>query len=184
MGTTRRCMKCCRNLNLNLFDEKPDGSFKSWCIRCCARRGKVLTKMYSRRMAKYGSTKSRKKTKKAYGGNGYSGLCYSTRNLNLKLMGLKTYKHYLYSKMWKSIRVKVFTAKGRICSLCPAKATELHHNRYHIDDLAGRTLEHIHPICNSCHDFIEHGQGNIKRHLHEARSAFNRMKADLLSLAT
>ncbi len=102
----------------------------------------------------------------------YNGMSYASRNLTLTLMGFSGYIKYLNSDLWWDIRTRVMDIKGNRCSLCPAKADQVHHNRYHLEDLLGRNLEHLHPICDDCHEHIEFGPGKVKRHLHEVRAVF------------
>lgn len=163
------CQKC-RKTGMYpwMFDKKSDGSYKWWCRKCCGKRSKVLAKMYARRK----DTGWVKKKHHIPDVTGYDGNCYETRKLNLKLIGFKTYPKYLKSDLWRSVRKRVYAVKGDICSLCPEPATALHHNRYHIDDLSGKTMEHIHPICDTCHEFIEFGKHGKKNSLQKARETF------------
>lgn len=99
------------------------------------------------------------------------GLGYAGRNLILESMGFNTYREYLDSELWARIRRKVYSIKGRDCFLCGSAATALHHNRYHISDLKGKTIKHIHPICRKCHERIEFKKGE-KVSLKKAKKAF------------
>lgn len=172
----RQCQKCKRCLPLNAF------AGKTWCRRCCGRQSKRLKKMYARRLAKHGTTKSRKRRPKLGSmetlviANSCHGESYGSRNTNLAMMGFITYAKYLKSALWERIRKKVFAQKGKHCSLCPQDATIIHHNRYHLEDLTGTTTEHLWPLCEECHGFLEFGPGNAKKPLHEAKATFLRMQ--------
>lgn len=83
------------------------------------------------------------------------GSSYEARNKFLAELRFKDYKSYLKSKLWAKVRAKVFKKKGRVCEICHAHATEVHHSRYHKNDLLGRNLKFLHPICGDCHKNIE-----------------------------
>lgn len=104
-----------------------------------------------------------------------SGRSYSSRDYNLRLLGFASYRAYLDSELWDGIRREVFVARGSVCTLCPERATELHHGRYHRSDLTGLTRKHIHPICRGCHDKIEIRDDRTKRPLEEVVQEFRRL---------
>ena len=79
------------------------------------------------------------------------------RDRRLKAIGFNSYKEYLKSDLWKSIRENVFDVKGKMCAAkdCTAPATQIHHTRYKMEELGGRNLRHLHPLCRDCHYKIE-----------------------------
>ena len=95
------------------------------------------------------------------------GTSYEARNKFLLELKFKDYKSYLKSKLWKRVRAKVFKKKGCACEVCHAYATEIHHSRYHKNDLLGRNLKFLHPLCRECHENIEF-DGEKKLSLKEA----------------
>lgn len=97
---------------------------------------------------------------------------YRERNATLHAMGFKSYRVYLASDLWKLVRSRVFRKKGRICSLCPAPATSVHHNRYHRNDLLGKNLKFLNPICNACHEEIEFSRTGRKKPLENVANHF------------
>ena len=103
------------------------------------------------------------------------GTTYASRNLALKELGFDGYADYLASDLWKSIRVKVYAEFGRQCWACGAPATELHHLRYHRNDLLGKRLKYIKPTCRACHEGVEFRDGK-KTTVLQARHAFNRKR--------
>lgn len=103
--------------------------------------------------------------------HGKNGTGYASRNSYLKNMGFASYADYLKSDLWKDIKSRVFEEKGRDCLICMKPASVLHHLRYHYDDLQGKTLENIVPLCNGCHHDCEFVLG-IKVSLQEAREAY------------
>lgn len=102
---------------------------------------------------------------------------YERRNEVLHSLGFQSYKDYLCSPLWRLIRARVFQQKGRLCLLCGSSATELHHHRYHRNDLIGKKTKFIDPICRECHEKIEFSSGR-KNKLHEAKIAFQRIRSD------
>jgi len=81
---------------------------------------------------------------------------YGRRNAILLEMGFKSYKAYLASDLWKSIRQRVFDRDGGICRLClKRKAKSVHHVTYHEDTLRGETLDQLVSICGGCHVYSE-----------------------------
>lgn len=180
------CEMCNITKKPKKFRANGQGQRLSWCMACCERRansadaqrekkrkGVPSTKPKQRQVFKAPSTPDEgKKYAIVRSDVKYNGLSYLSRNLTLELMGFSNYSDYLGSKRWAKIRKGVFAQKGTKCSLCPAKADQVHHNRYHLEDLLGRNLEHLHPICDDCHEHIEFGPGKVKRHLHEVRAVF------------
>ena len=108
---------------------------------------------------------------------------YARRNAILKKMGFSSYKAYLASDLWKSIRQRVFDRDGGICRLClKRKAKSVHHITYHEDTLRGETLDQLVSICGGCHVYSEFNAKGEKLTYtadigHRARKRFKR-KAD------
>lgn len=96
---------------------------------------------------------------------------YQSRDAVLRRIGFKTYADYLRSGLWRKVRKKVYREKGDSCYLCGSWADALHHNRYHKNDLLGRKLKYIFPVCRYCHEQIEF-DGNTKRHLRQVKAIF------------
>lgn len=88
-----------------------------------------------------------------------SGEDYGSRNHTLKKLGFDTYKDYLKSNLWKKIRTKIMTRANHTCEICHSKATEVHHSRYHRNDLLGKTLKFLHVLCGDCHYNVEFKKG-------------------------
>jgi 5-methylcytosine-specific restriction endonuclease McrA len=86
------------------------------------------------------------------------------RQRSLYYLGFKTYRAYLKSPLWRSIRKRVFALKGRTCSLCPCRANQVHHRRYDRATLSGALLTFLEPICDKCHTEIERTPTGRKRH--------------------
>ncbi len=156
----RICTACRTEKPLDAFDRsnKPDGRLKVMCRDCCR---------CASRIASRAAGEERKLNAK--------GKDYSSRNATLLRLGFATYKEYLQSDLWKEVRKRVYTTKGSACYLCSKPATELHHNRYHKNDLIGKKLKFINPICRQCHEGIEFQDGR-KATLKQAARTFKKIR--------
>lgn len=105
--------------------------------------------------------------------NGWS---YASRSRTLNLMGFRSYAEYLKSDLWRRVRAKVFASKGRACCICGEHATQVHHNRYHRNDLLGKRLRFLNPICGRCHEGIEFLADGNKATVKQAGKAFDRLR--------
>lgn len=103
------------------------------------------------------------------------GHSYEDRNAILKELGFGSYRHYLNSDIWRIVREMVFRVKGRKCFLCGREATQIHHNRYHVNDLIGKRLKYINPVCRDCHEEIEFRDGK-KSTLRQAAKSFRQIR--------
>ena len=72
-------------------------------------------------------------------------------------LGFETYEKYIRSEFWRSIRSRVFEAKGKVCVRCRKEAVQVHHARYDMRTLKGESIEHLHPVCFRCHEYAEYG---------------------------
>lgn len=102
----------------------------------------------------------------------HDGRTYQSRDATLKELGFSSYAEYLNSSLWKQVRTKVFRVKGRSCHLCNGYAGMVHHNRYHKNDLLGKNLSFLFPICAVCHERIEFSKRGKKLDLATAQSRF------------
>ena len=72
------------------------------------------------------------------------------------------YKDYLKSTLWSIIRKTVLERDKHKCVVCHRKATEVHHNSYEIDVLAGADIVPLVSICHWHHHLIEFGDEGKK----------------------
>ncbi len=80
---------------------------------------------------------------------------YLDRNTIIKSLGFASYKKYLQSALWKSIRIVVLT-KHKKCKVClVADSIQVHHKVYSLGNLNGSSLAGLIAICRSCHRKIE-----------------------------
>jgi cytochrome c553 len=149
----KSCLKCQQDKPSEAF-LKANGKVMLWCADCRTENGK---------RSKAGNAPE------VYGND------YASRQRNLKAMGFSTYAEYLASDLWKQVRARVFAAKGRRCVACSNPAEQVHHNRYHANDLSGKQIRYLVPVCRSCHEAAEF-EGGKKVTLRKAKKAINRMR--------
>jgi hypothetical protein len=80
---------------------------------------------------------------------------YAKRDAVLRYLGFASYKAYLKSPLWSSIRQNILERDGHQCRSCARKANQVHHRRYSIEVLRGEALEWLQAICGRCHRGIE-----------------------------
>lgn len=91
---------------------------------------------------------------------------YHRRNARIRRDGLaNSYKDYLQTDLWKSIRERVLLRDGGRCSTCGGLATQAHHTNYTSSTLRGKSITGIFAICRRCHEWIEFNQDGSKAHL-------------------
>ena len=93
----------------------------------------------------------------------------------LKSLGFDSYAEYLRSDLWKEIRKKVFSIKGRICHCCGKRASAVHHTAYTFKSLVGDTrslMANMHPICAKCHKKVHFKPTGEFRKRHGATVSF------------
>ncbi len=98
---------------------------------------------------------------------------YQDRNKILREMGYKTYKDYLESELWESIRERVFKNRGDKCVLCSNPPTCVHHRGYGKAVLLGEELHQLVAICFECHKEVEFKANGDKRTLVQSQSRFD-----------
>ncbi len=92
------------------------------------------------------------------------GLTYSERNAVLSELGFDSYRAYLGSDLWREIRARVFANRGRACWVCRVRwAPIVHHRSYSRENLSGRSIRGMVPVCGKCHQHIETFPGGKKR---------------------
>lgn len=100
---------------------------------------------------------------------------YAGRNETLREMGFATYKLYLASELWASIKARAYARHGRECIICLKRSTELHHFSYSRTVLMGDDLAKIVPICGGCHIKIEFKKNGDKRTLAASQTQYKRL---------
>lgn len=76
---------------------------------------------------------------------------YRYRDDNLLAMGYPSYRAYLKSDLWRSIRARVLAARP-LCEGCAKRqATQVHHRAYDPVTLRGENLNALTAICRRCH---------------------------------
>jgi hypothetical protein len=105
----------------------------------------------------------------------------NSRARTLYYLGFRSYRAYLRSALWRSIRRRVFGLKGRTCSLCHRRATQVHHRSYDRLTLRGVILTYLEPICRYCHEKIEVTPGGRKRGRGAVEAMFKALKRKKLA---
>ena len=100
---------------------------------------------------------------------------YAGRDKALKNLGFASYRDYLNSDLWHSIRESVLQRDNHLCVPCGKKATQVHHMRYTHSVLKGLDLGGLISICGGCHvsaefhydqkNSLSKANGKIKRKL-------------------
>lgn len=81
-------------------------------------------------------------------------IVYEDRKAFLLELGFKSYRSYLASALWKSIKARLLLP-GMKCEYCEKPAVTLHHSSYWPSVLRGESTKPLHPVCNGCHLFGE-----------------------------
>jgi hypothetical protein len=93
---------------------------------------------------------------------------YIKRDGELSSIGFESYREYLDSDEWKSIRHEVLSESGSCC-MCNETASQVHHFSYEREVLIGLVRELLFPVCDDCHQLIEFSGGK-KRTLRESQT--------------
>lgn len=81
----------------------------------------------------------------------------------LKSIGFSSYRAYLNSELWATIRGRVLSASPN-CRMCGGEARCVHHRSYDRDTLRGERDSSLTPLCLRCHEKIEFkGDGGKRR---------------------
>lgn len=104
---------------------------------------------------------------------------YFQRNNLLKQLGFESYTEYRQSEVWKTARAEAFLTYGNRCFLCQKAATLIHHHKYTLRNLSGRSMRALYPLCDACHTHIEIAPDGTKRMLTEVKIFFSSLKAKL-----
>lgn len=80
---------------------------------------------------------------------------YADRNSILRTLGFGSYADYLYSDLWEWVRSRAIGRNGGRCYCCDRKAECIHHFKYTHENLSGRALNWLMPLCKRCHN---HGE--------------------------
>ena len=94
---------------------------------------------------------------------------YIDRKANLLVLGFKSYKAYLRSALWASIRSHVLVG---LCCLCGSPSQHAHHLGYSLETLRGDDISKIVPLCEKCHYEVEFKSDGLKRTFSEMLEDF------------
>lgn len=85
---------------------------------------------------------------------------YVQRNRIILELGFPSYRAYLQSQLWRDIRSSVLSS-GMKCE-CGAPAHQVHHAAYTYENLSGKNLHDLIPVCRFCHRRAEIASGKIR----------------------
>lgn len=109
-----------------------------------------------------------------------SELGYAERDAALTELGFSNYSEYLNSELWKIVRRMAFSRKkNKKCKVCGQPTEVLHHTRYDVNTLRGRSLQNLMPLCRKHHEMIEK-DGERKTALREANDRLQLMRDSLV----
>lgn len=104
------------------------------------------------------------------------GESYESRSHFLTILGFNSYQEYLKSPLWQKIRSRVLKRQKFKCQVCFNPANQVHHTRYHLNDLKGKKLKYLFAVCGSCHKEFEFTASGKKKNLNQANSKFQWLK--------
>lgn len=81
---------------------------------------------------------------------------------SLSRLGFLSYRIYLASDLWKSIREKVLERDKHQCRRCGRPAKTVHHSHYGYDVMRGVRLEPLYLLCGGCHTNVGHADGSAQ----------------------
>lgn len=90
---------------------------------------------------------------------------YDSRAKVLEKLGFTDYNEYLFSLLWKKIRKRVLKRDKCRCKLCGKRAECVHHIKYELANLSGRSLKNMVSLCHDCHKDIEFDEKGVRRNL-------------------
>ena len=99
---------------------------------------------------------------------------YVRRKANLSLLGYASYRQYLRSPLWKSIRAVKLKRDPR-CYGCGKAARQVHHSTYAIEVLRGGDSRGLWSVCRRCHRWIEFCRNGNKRSPSQATDELKRI---------
>lgn len=101
---------------------------------------------------------------------------YHKRDQIVRSLGYPTYRDYLQSELWRSIRRRVLGRDACHCGVCMRQGFYVHHLRYDIETLTGESLDKMVTICKRCHEQIEFDSQGQKNTLGEANTALDKAR--------
>lgn len=87
---------------------------------------------------------------------------YQRREFEFRRAGFGSYREYLDSPLWRSIRYRVLKQFNWTCAFCGGRATEVHHESYKLATLKGGDLSKLWAVCHSCHEYGEFDDDGVK----------------------
>jgi hypothetical protein len=98
---------------------------------------------------------------------------YGDRDAFLQAAGFHSYRAYLASTTWKTVRSHILDQYGT-CHFCDQPARAVHHLLDTVENLLGRSGFGLIPVCRSCHKRM-HFHGKRFLPLHESLNRAHRV---------
>jgi hypothetical protein len=80
---------------------------------------------------------------------------YTVRNEILTNLGLGSYKEYLKTQLWSSIRERVLKKYNYKCRVCGEATNTVHHIAYNEDIMLGISIDDLIVLCKTHHMLVE-----------------------------
>jgi hypothetical protein len=160
-----------------------------WCTYCGSDHGTNEPHAYAPAPARLGRPPARlspkkaarqaKKTKKAKARKEARrpAASYGERDALLRQLGYPSYRYYLDSPLWASIRGRQLRIYPR-CH-CGRWARQVHHQKYSLANLSGKSSSGLRSVCGGCHLEAEFEDGK-KLPLAEATEKFDRVRRNYI----
>jgi hypothetical protein len=84
--------------------------------------------------------------------------CYIRREKSLMSLGFRTYREYLASPLWRTIRLEILKRDKFRCR-CGDRATQVHHTSYSFYVMRGDRPGRLISVCDKCHVNAEFNSG-------------------------
>ena len=98
------------------------------------------------------------------------GRCVMTRSKILKDLRFSSYREYLSSDVWESIRLRALVRDEFQCQVCGKSANHVHHRSYTREPLSGLSIDELVSLCKDCHFDVEFFPNGWKRTIQQANS--------------
>jgi hypothetical protein len=90
----------------------------------------------------------------------------NTRHAMLAELGFQAFGEYIRSPLFRSIRTRVIEAARGKCRSCGEPATKVRHAKFTRENLSGRSLAFLTPLCGLCFEadlILEQAERPTKR---------------------
>ena len=100
---------------------------------------------------------------------------YTRRKESLQLLGFSSYRKYLRSELWHSIRAAKLKRDPECYGCGSTQYMQVHHSDYSLKVLTGEDERGLWSVCKYCHRFCEFATDGCKRSPSEATDELKRL---------